>query len=271
MAGIGMIDVGMIGVGHFGAVLVRGFLRAGIAPTRILLAPRGSEVASLARQGVAVARDNAEVVARAEAVILATRPPDAASAVADLAWRPNQLLLSVCAGISADELRRASGGAARVVRALPMTSAEFGASPTAMFPHDGEAMALLAHLGQVVTLAREADIETATAAAIAYTLCHELVGRTAQWAVDYGIEPGTARMLAASFFESAARMMAANKDTSHEALVEILATKGGVAEAAFVPLRAHGFGALWKSALDAAYARVRELGAARRRAPGATQ
>ena len=252
--------VSLIGAGHFGAALVRGFIRAGFGIDSLLISARGRESAALAATyGLERVADNAALVRRAKAVVLAVRPSEAAEAVRDLPWRPNQLLLSVCAGVRVATLSEATAGRARVVRALPMTSAEFGASPTPLFPDDGEAHALLAHLGTVVALAAEEEMAAATAAAIAYTFAHDLIARTGAWAADQGLTAKTGRALAAAYVEAAARAMAADKATPPDELIARLATKGGIAEAAYGPLRAARHGETWRAALDAALARVRAL------------
>ncbi len=252
--------IGLIGAGHFGAALVRGFVRAGFGLDSLLSSARGRESATLAAaHGIERVADNAALVRRADSVILAVRPGEAAAAVHGLPWRPGQLLLSVCAGVRIATLDAATAGRARVVRALPMTAAEIGASPTPLFPDDGEARALLAPLGTVVALAAEDDMTVATAAAVAYTFAHDVIARTGAWAAERGLDLETGRSLAAAYVEAAARAMAADTGTPPDELIARLATKGGIAEAAYGPLRAARYGESWRTALDAALARVRAL------------
>ncbi|MFO0995901.1 MAG: NAD(P)-binding domain-containing protein [Alphaproteobacteria bacterium] len=252
--------VGVIGVGHFGAALVRGLARSGLAPDEIVLAPRGREVRPLAAElGVAVAADNAEVVARSNVIFLCVRPPQAVEAVEGLPWRGSHVLISACAGVPIVDLAVATDGVPTIVRAMPMTSAAIGASPTVVYPTHERANQALARFGHVLALQDEDAFEIATAVAVAYTLCHDLVSRTADWAEAAGLNRETARRLAAGHFESAATMMAGAKDGPREKLIETLVTKGGVAEAAYGVLRAGQFGETWEAALAAALERVRRL------------
>jgi pyrroline-5-carboxylate reductase len=252
--------IGLIGAGHFGAALVQGFLRAGRSADSILISARGRESEALARaHGIERVTENAALVRRARAVILAVRPTEAADAVRGLPWRPNQLLLSVCAGVTCKALADAAGGHVRAVRALPMTAASHGASPTPCFPEDEEARALLSPLGTVITLAAESQMATATAAAIVYTLAHDLIARTADWAGAQGMDSMQARALAAAFFGAAAESMARDDGTPLDALIARLATKGGIAEAAYGLLRTGRYDETWRQALGAALARVKAL------------
>jgi pyrroline-5-carboxylate reductase len=252
--------VGVMGVGHFGAALVRGLLHAGMAPHEILLSPRGSEVPSLVAEfGVVVAADSRDLVARSDVVFLSVRPPQAAEAIRSLPWHKGQLLISVCAGVPIRELAAAAADGPDIVRAMPMTSVAIGASPTVVFPEHARAVALLKRLGSVIPLHDEGQFEIATALAVAYTLCHDLVGRTAEWATRSGLDQKTALRLSAAHFESAARVMAMTGSVPHETLIKALVTKGGVAEAAYGPLRTGRYGEVWEDTLAAALARVRAL------------
>jgi len=243
-----------------GGALVRGYLAAGLAPERLVLSPRGAETAAFsAAHGLAVAADNADLVARADAVLLCVRPPQAVESVAGLPWRQGQTLVSTCAGSSIAKLREAAGEAPTIARAMPMTSCEIGLSPTAIYPDDATAAALMAPLGLVEPLGSEAEFALVTALAVAFTLTHDLIGRTGDWAAANGLDPAAARRLTATHFEGAARIMAANPERSGDSFVRGLATKGGVAEAAYETLRPRAYGEAWGEAFDAALRRIRDL------------
>ena len=104
--GLGAGRLGVLGVGHIGGAIARGLLHAGLAPGRILLAPRGADAAGL---GLEAARDNSDLVARADVVFLCVRSPLAVDVVAGLPWRRGQLLISTCAGVSRRTLAAAAG------------------------------------------------------------------------------------------------------------------------------------------------------------------
>jgi pyrroline-5-carboxylate reductase len=256
--------IGILGVGHLGGALARGYLAAGLPPARLILSPRGSETKALAdAHGLAVARDNADLIARSGAVLLCVRPPQAIEAVSGLPWRAGQLLVSTCAGSPIAKLRESAGAAPKISRSMPMSSCEIGLSPTAIYPDDPETAALFAPLGLVEVLREEQEIALITALAVAFTVTHDLVGRTADWAAANGLDPVTARRIAATHFEGAARIMAAHPERTGESFVKGLATEGGVAAAAYEVLRPRGYDALWRDAFDAGFRRMRELEARR--------
>lgn len=252
---LGTARLGVLGVGHMGGAIARGLRHAGLAPERILLAPRGGGATGL---GLETARDNADLVARADAVFLCVRPPQAAEAIAGLPWRRGQLLISTCAGVPLRALAEAAG-APEIVRAMPMIAAATGASPTVMFPRHANAASILRLLGRVTPLGREEELAVATAVAVTFTFCHELAGQTVDWAIANGLDPAAARMLPTAHFAAAAEAMAAEDAHSHGAAVGALSTPGGLAEAGLAQLRAHDFAAIWRGAFDAALARVEAI------------
>ena len=74
--------IGIIGAGHLAGYLVAGWRRAW-PDLRVILSPRNAAQAArlAATCGATVAPNNQAVVAAAEVIVLATRPPDALAAL----------------------------------------------------------------------------------------------------------------------------------------------------------------------------------------------
>lgn len=250
------MQLGMIGVGHLASSLLTGFLRAGVAPEGIHLSPRGRGAELARKHGAALARSNEEVVARADIVLLTVRPVDAAAAVSGLRWREGQALVSLCAGVPIAAFAEAAP--AEIARAMPLTAAELGASPTLLHPAHPAATALLGKVGVVIPLEREAQFEAATVSAAVYGWAQELIRLSADWSEAHGLPPGTARTLAARTFVAAGRMIA-EKDAPMETLLTALMTPGGITEAGLRHLRENGAPEAWEGACDAV---LRKLGGA---------
>ncbi|MXN17947.1 hypothetical protein GR170_08875 [Pseudooceanicola sp. GBMRC 2024] len=245
--------LGILGVGHLAETVLKGLLRNGADPAGIVLAPRGKGPALAAGHGFALARDNADLVARCDVVLLAVRPAVAAEAVAGLPWRAGQLLLSACAGVPAGDLPAAP---AQVVRIMPLTASAIGASPTLVCPPDRRAMALMAQLGPAVPIATEAQFETATVSAAIYGWVQMLVQESALWSQHHGLPPETARQLVARTFVAAGRMVDEQAAPMAELLAD-LATPGGITEAGLDHLKAEGVPQAWSGACDTVLERLR--------------
>lgn len=247
--------LGIIGVGHLAGSLLAGVRRAGWAPDEVLLAPRGHGPELAERFGHALARDNAEVVAACDSVLLAVRPAHAVEAVTGLGWRGGQVLISACAGVPSGALA-AAAAPARVVRIMPMTAAEFGASPTVVWPDEPAARPFLRAIGTAIPLASEADFETATVSAAVYGWAQELIARAVEWSAAQGLPEVTARQLVAQTFGGAARMQAESAAPMRQLLAELV-TPGGITEAGLEHLRDAGALEAWDGACAVVLERLR--------------
>lgn len=244
-----MTRIGFLGVGHLAEEIITGLLRSGLPAAEMILSPRGHGPELATYHGIALANDNAALVAAADIVLLATRPGDAVAAVSGLSWRADHILVSACAGVPLTELR-AAAGPAEVMRIMPLTAASIGASPTTVYPDLQTVRPLLARLGAVIPLAHEAEFETATVSAAIYGWAQKLIGLAHDWSVVHGMAPETARQLAAETFVAAGRMIAARPEPV-ETLLHTLATPGGITECGLKVLEARGTEAGWNEACDA--------------------
>lgn len=248
--------IGVLGVGHIAADLVTGLRRAGLPATEMRLSRRGEATARALHRahGIPVCADNAVLVAASDVVLLCVRPPAAVAAVAGLPWRAGQVLLSVAAGIPRAALA-AAAAPAEVVRAMPISAARLGASPTTLHPDEPRARALLARLGPVLPVADERVFEQATISAAMYGWVFALLGESAAWLEGAGLDAAQARALATGTFAAAAAMVGAEA-APVPALLAALATPGGITEAGLDRLREGGALPAWRAAFDAAMARV---------------
>ncbi len=244
--------LGILGVGHLAATLVAGFLRSGLDPAALLLSPRGKARELAARHGIALAGDNADLVARSSAVILTTRPADAPAAVAGLPWREGQIVISACAGVP---LAHLAVQPARGVRAMPLTAAEIGASPTACFPPLLEAVSILQRLGPVIALGGEIEFEAATVNAAVYGWALSLIRQSAGWMAAKGPDAQAMRQLAALTFTAAGRMIAEKPEPMEDLLGELV-TPGGITELGLGVLAEGGVPQCWDAASQAVYDRL---------------
>jgi len=244
--------VGILGVGHLAFALVTGLNRAGLPSQSMLLSPRGRARELSARYGMEVCADTAELVRRADIVVLAVRPHDAAKAVEGLPWRAGQILVSVCAGVPLSDL---SAAPAQPVRAMPLTAAEINASPTVFFPDIPEARWLIEQLGPAIALRSEDEFEIATVNAAIYGCAQTLVRQSAEWCAAKGTDAATMRQLVAQTFVAAGRLIA-EKDQPMEDMLRELVTPGGITELGLNVMAAGGQPAVWQAACEAVIARL---------------
>lgn len=249
------MKLGIIGVGHLATSILTGLTRAGWAADDICLSPRGHAADLAHRDGYTLAQDNADLVAHCDLVLLAVRPKDAVAAVTGLKWREGQVLLSACAGVS----RAALGPAApaRIVRIMPITASQLGASPTLIYPPTESARPFLEALGTAIELSSEEQFNAATVSAAIYGWAQQLIIDGAEWSIAQGLAPDTARQLAAQTFTAAGRMQA-EQDAPMREILASLCTPGGITQAGLDHLDAHGVSDSWRSTCDLVLDRLRK-------------
>jgi len=259
--------IGAIGAGNMGEAFLRGLLRAGAKPEKLLASdPEPARRAALERElGVRTTASNADVVAHAQLVLLAVKPDRLEPVAQALPRDASPLFLSVLAGRTLASLRRALGP--RVARAMPNTPALIGAGISALsVPADlsdadaRQAEAVLRAVGEVVRVPESAlDAVTGLSGsgpAYVYLFLEALT----EAGVREGLPAAVARQLATATAVGAARMVA--ETAEHPALLrERVTSPGGTTAAGLAALEQGGLRAALLAAVRAATERARALSA----------
>ncbi len=266
------LRVALIGGGNMGRGLVGGLIARGLPAAQITVADLNETgLAALARDySVATSRDNLTAVQGADVVVLAVKPQQMAPVVAALrpgiaASRP--LLVSVAAGIRAQDLSRWAGPGVAIVRAMPNRPALVGAGASGLYadaavsPAQRELAALvLAATGLCVWVETEEQLDVVTAlsgSGPAYFF--RLAELMAEAATAQGLSPQTARALAAQTLAGSGQLVAAEQDADLARMRAEVTSKGGTTEAALATFAARGLPETVSAAMDAAALRSREL------------
>jgi pyrroline-5-carboxylate reductase len=117
-----------------GRVLARGILRQRLATVAGSTRSRTSAEAASAELGIPVETDNSALAGESDVLLLCAKPYQARAIVEKLApaLTERQLLVSICAAISLDDLAAWSGGRCQVVRAMPNTPCLVGEGMTVL-------------------------------------------------------------------------------------------------------------------------------------------
>jgi pyrroline-5-carboxylate reductase len=270
------MKITLIGGGNMARGLIGGLLGQGANPALITVSdPVASGRAALERDfAVRTTDDNSAAAGGADVVVLAVKPqqmsPVARALAPALAPRP-PLVISVAAGIRARDLERWLGPGVPVVRAMPNRPALIGAGASGLYAGASVGLAQRALAEQVlrasglcVWVKSENDLDLVTAlsgSGPAYFF--RLAELMADAAIAQGLEPATARQLAAQTLAGAGQLVAADMAAGQGAdLARMRAevtSKGGTTEAALAEFDAHGFGATVAAAQAAAARRSQEL------------
>jgi len=265
------IELTVLGAGNMGRALIGGLLRHGMRPEQITVGEsQESARTMLSRElGIAATADNAAAIRRANLVVLAVKPHDAAAVLAPLAadlQRARPTVLSVAAGVRIETLQSWCGAGVPVIRAMPNRPAFVGAGATGLFaPPEVDASRrevaaqIMRSVGEVVWVATEDALDVVTALSGSGPAYFFLLAEAmAKAGVDLGLPADTARRLSIATLHGAG-LLAQSSDGDLERLRAEVTSKGGTTEAALRTLQAAGFNELVGRAIEAAAQRGREL------------
>jgi pyrroline-5-carboxylate reductase len=133
------IQLGFLGAGKMATALAQGFVRAGLAGPRQIMAsdPVPEARAAFARQvGAKTSASNQEVVKFGNVLLLAVKPDQVNGVLSEIRphFTANHLLISIAAGVTLARLESGLAPGARVIRVMPNTPAMAGASATGFAP-----------------------------------------------------------------------------------------------------------------------------------------
>ncbi|MBI3900396.1 MAG: pyrroline-5-carboxylate reductase [Gammaproteobacteria bacterium] len=263
--------VGFLGAGNMARSLAGGLIANGWPSQRVILSDPNAEqratVATLFR--VKTYATNADIAGRAQILVIAVKPQvlqAVAREIADVAQKQRPLVISIAAGVRADDIQRWLGGGLPIVRAMPNTPALVGSGATGLYANDrvdasmrAQAESILRAVGVTSWLNDEESLDVVTALSGSgpayFFLVMEALERAA---IDEGLDPATARLLTLETAFGAAKI--ALEDAEPPATLRARVTSpGGTTERALTVLREGGLERLFQEAIRAAAHRAREL------------
>jgi pyrroline-5-carboxylate reductase len=263
--------IAFIGGGNMAASIIGGLIADGYAADCIHVAEPDADkrAALVSRFGIQAETDNDTAIARAQAVVLATKPQvlnEACTAMANAVQQHQPLIISIAAGIRSTDIDRWLGGNTAIVRTMPNTPALVQCGATGLFANaqvnDGQrglAESIMRAVGITLWLEDEAQLDAVTAlsgsgpAYFFYVMeAMESAGKS------LGLEANAARLLAIQTAFGAAKL-ALESSEDPGTLRERVTSPGGTTERALSVLREGGLEALFIEALQAAKDRAADL------------
>lgn len=263
------MKLGFIGGGNMAAAMIGGLLQKGFAPDAITVAETLAERrAWLSGQFAVAVEETAARVLAADVLVLAVKPQQLAALLKGLSpLKPQQLVLSIAAGVRAQDIARWLGGHPAVARAMPNTPALVGAGIAGVYALPGvsadqktQATRILEAVGQAVWVDEEAQIDSVTAisgSGPAYVFY--FIEALEQAAVELGLPAATARQLTLQTFYGAAALALRDEAPPAELRARVT-SRGGTTERGILALEDNAVKRAIGLAARAAAARAREMG-----------
>ena len=262
---MGEISVGFVGGGNMTRAIAGGLLASGFSATDILISEPSAKQREMLRQefpGVATTDGNGEAAAQSDYLVLAVKPQILATACRDLAGqvqRTRPLIISIVAGIRSDDIDRWLGGNLAIVRAMPNQPALLQQGVSGIFANERVTAAeqagaerIMAAVGRVVSVPREADIDAVTAiSGSGPAYFYLLIDMLMQTARQLGLDDQAAATLAMETASGAAALATASGE-SMQKLIARVRSPGGTTAAALDSLEEQNIRDIFARALTAA-------------------
>ncbi len=266
------MKLGVIGCGKMGTALVQGAIRAGVVGATDIIGCdpfEKSREAFVLATAAKVTTDVVELAAASEIILLCTKPPDVAKALADAAKAAageSRLVISIAAGVTLAALEAAASENFRVIRAMPNTPALVGHGAAAYClgtratPADAQtAQALLGAVGLALEVPERLMDAVTGLSGSGPAYIYLVIDALADGGVRAGIPRADSVRLAAQTVLGAAAMVLETGE--HPAVLKDMVTSpGGTTIAGLATLEKHGLRSALIEAVGAATQRAVELG-----------
>jgi pyrroline-5-carboxylate reductase len=271
MTGLVGKKIGFLGAGNMATALIGGLTRSRLVEPGSILASDvdpGRREQATRRFGVRTTADNREVVKFADIVVLAVKPGVAAKVLQEVgdSVRADQVVISICAGISSAFVESHLATNPPVLRVMPNTPALVGAGVSAIAcgahataEHCAAAKVIFAAVGECVEVAeKHMDAVTAISGSgpAYFFYLMEALGAAG---LAEGLPPGVTQKLVKQTALGAARLADESPDSPIQ-LRRAIASPGGTTEAAINILDELKVSEHVVEAVRAAAKRSREMG-----------
>ncbi len=222
-----MNSIGFIGVGDLAEYTIKG-LRQGDYKGHINLSPRNRERSKLLAEefNCEVHTCNQAVVDQCDCLIIATRPANCLEALAEVKFKPGQIVISVVAGVNIGALRAVIGSENEIVRAMPVSCAEAVASPTIIYPYNTDVAEVFDYCGQAITVPDESAFDQGTVLACVYTWYFELFEQLIKSTAGKQLPTELASQLVLGMAKGAASLALQDRSRTPGEIATYIATEG---------------------------------------------
>lgn len=255
--------LGFLGTGVIAESIVEGICAAPeIRDTALVVSPRNAQRASAlsARYpNVSVAASNQEVVDRADWVFLSVVPSVAEVVVRSLVFRREQTLVSLVASKRLDTVSSwiaPPSASPRLFRMVPMPFIARRTGPITLCPTDAEIERFFAHLGTLVVMEQEPQVEITNAITSLTNATYTVIQNTVSWGERLGLTHEQSLSYTTGYFHAMCEQIRGERAENLPRFVEER-TPGGMNDAALRYITEAGGFRLWEEALDIVIRKIR--------------
>ncbi len=265
---MGTLSIGFIGAGNMAAAMIGGLSESGVDSSQLYVADPDKEKTSAlaAAFGVNVCDQNQSLLDRCDVAVLAVKPQVMKSVLQPLKVKPEQLLLSIAAGVRSDTLQSWLGQPCAIVRSMPNTPALVQCGATGLYANQHvstqqrqQTEQIMSAIGISIWLEHESQLDAVTAVSGSGPAYFFYMMEAIEAAgVELGLSAENSRTLTLQTALGAAKL-ALNTDEKTAELRARVTSPGGTTAAAIEYMQSQQGLDKIKQAVSAAYTRSQQL------------
>lgn len=268
------MKLGFLGAGNMGTAMIRGIAASALCETGeiggILAFDTDADKLAALPAGVQAAESAQALADAADFLVLAVKPQVLGGVLDALHIRKEQVIISICAGISAEFIRSHTIADARIILVMPNTPLMLGLGATALAKCEGitaEEFDLAKRMFATCGIAEEIPEDKMREIIAVNSSSPAFLYLFAKGFLDYakseGIDQGTALRLFAQAMIGSAKMMTDSGYTI-DGLIKMVSSPGGTTLAGLDKLYAHDLTGAVAECCDRCTERAYELAGAER-------
>lgn len=210
-----MKKIGIIGAGNIGCAIAKGLVsHGGIDSSQVYLSRKKNELLDDKEKEGYVISDNLTLVKEVDFVLLAVLPGQASEVVQEIKDElksGSKILVSVVSAVSINELKEWAGNGVDIVRLMPNTAIEYGASMTCIAGEEGHSVEkvkeLFEPLGQTMVIKEQLMPAATILAACGIAFFLRFIRAVSQGGIQIGFHADEAGEIAAQTARGAAELL----------------------------------------------------------------
>lgn len=232
-----MMKITVIGVGNMGSAIARGFISDKEGAFQVCISNRSVErLEALKAESAAflVEPDFQRAIQFADLVVLAVKPWAMQSLLETVKFRPNQVLISVAAGISFAQLSKWVNGTVNLYRVIPNTAIALNKSMNIISSYqqkpevDEAVLNLFNRFGASVLIPEEKMAAATSISSCGIAYLFKYIQAAMQAGVELGLTPTEAKTMAAQAAIGAGEIILSDKDSHPSVEIDKVTTPGGL-------------------------------------------
>lgn len=235
---------GFIGIGAISEHVITGLIQHSCFDEIVVVSERSHHRSTrLANQfpNVRVEPDNQSLVDQVDVVFIGTLPQQTLKLLDALSFREDQIIVSMAAIISVEQIAEKVTPASRIHRIIPMPPNELGVGPIPIYPPSSDLISLLSGIGTIIPVEDQQQFSTFSASSALMATLFELVATNARWIESKGVAAEAASKYSTALFHSLATQARELDAEELQSLSTDCLTVGGLNEQVLNATRSEGW------------------------------